>query len=95
MIDLTETLNKLQKIEIQNKKLQDIAWKQSHDVRAPLSNIMGLVNLLKSNLNLDGDDVNDENSKILNYITESTKKLDEIIHDIVDKTSELEKEKEE
>ncbi len=96
MIDLTETLDKLQKIEIQNKKLQDIAWKQSHDVRAPLSNIMGLVNLLKSNLNLDGDDVSDddENSKILNYITESTKKLDEIIHDIVDKTSQLDKEKE-
>ena len=90
MIDLTETLDKLRKIEIQNKKLQDIAWKQSHEVRAPLSNIMGLVNLLKTNLNLEDDE---ENSKIINYITESTKKLDEIIHDIVDKTSELEKEK--
>ena len=91
MIDLTETLDKLQKIEIQNKKLQDIAWMQSHEVRSPLSNIMGLVNLLKTNLNLDGDD---ENSKIISYITESTQKLDEIIHDIVGKTSELDKEKE-
>lgn len=91
IIDLTENLERLNKIEIQNKKLKDIAWKQSHEVRAPLSNIMGLVILLKTNLNLEDDK---ENSKIINYITESTKKLDEIIHDIVDKTSELEKEKE-
>ena len=91
IIDLTENLERLNKIEIQNKKLKDIAWKQSHEVRAPLSNIMGLVILLKTNLNLEDDE---ENSKIINYITESTKKLDEIIHDIVDKTSELEKEKE-
>ncbi len=85
MIDLTETLDRLHKIEIQNKKLQDIAWTQSHILRSPLSNIMGLVNLLKSNLNLEE---NDENSKIINYLTESTEKLDKIIHDIVDKTGE-------
>ena len=90
IIDLTENLERLNKIEIQNKKLKDIAWKQSHEVRAPLSNIMGLVILLKTNLNLEDDE---ENSKIINYITESTKKLDEIIHDIVDKTSQLDKEK--
>ena len=86
MIDLTETLNRLNKIESQNKLLKDIAWTQSHEVRSPLSNVMGLVNLLKTNLNLE---VDDENTKIINYISESTEKLDEIIHDIVSKTKDI------
>ena len=85
MIDLSETLEKLQKIELQNKILMDIAWMQSHIVRAPLTNLMGFIALFKENLKSDTVD-----EKLCDYIIESSNKLDEIIHEIVKKASDLE-----
>ncbi len=87
MIDLTEALERLNKIENQNKTLKEIAWIQSHVVRAPLANLIGLVQLLKTK-NKEKNPV--ENLKILNYINETAEKLDKIIHDIVNKTKEFE-----
>src|SRR5690606_5516483 len=45
--DISEKLDYIQAIEAQNKKLQDIAWMQSHVVRAPLARIMGLADLIQ------------------------------------------------
>jgi len=86
MIDITADLEKLHKIENQYQILKEIAWTQSHVVRAPLSNLMGLVELLKDNIH---SDVHDD--KIIEYITDSAAKLDSIIRAIVTKTNELEK----
>jgi len=83
MIDLTEVLEKMRKIEWQEKTLKDIAWIQSHVVRAPLANLMGLIGLIKNKVNKG---VSDE--ELLEYISDSAKKLDNIIHDIVRKTTE-------
>lgn len=83
MIDLTETLERMRKIELQNKMLRDISWKQSHMARAPLANIIGLINLMKDNKNLGIDD-----DKLIEYISDSANKLDNIIHDIVKKSAE-------
>lgn len=84
MIDITETLEKLHKIETQNKILKEISWMQSHAVRAPLSNIMGLVSLLKDNINSGIKD-----DKIIDYILDSADKLDVVVKDIVKKTSDI------
>ncbi|HEY1008167.1 MAG TPA: PAS domain S-box protein, partial [Sphingobacteriaceae bacterium] len=46
--DITESLNNLKAIELQNEQLRDIAWIQSHIVRAPVARIMGLVDLLNN-----------------------------------------------
>lgn len=46
MQDITDRVNYMQAIEIQNQKLKEIAWIQAHMVRAPLTNIMGLVELI-------------------------------------------------
>ncbi|MFN7013495.1 MAG: PAS domain-containing protein [Bacteroidia bacterium] len=83
MIDLTEALEKMNKIELQDKALKDISWTQSHVVRAPLANLLGLIHLLKDNRELG---VNDD--KLVDYISESAEKLDHIIHNIVQKTNE-------
>ena len=85
MIDLTDTLNRIHKIEQQNKVLKDIAWTQSHVVRAPLANLQGLISLLKDNLNSGVTD----DEELIDYITDSVDKLDEIIRDIVKKTREM------
>jgi PAS domain S-box-containing protein len=82
MIDLTESLERIRKIEVQNKALKDIAWAQSHLVRAPLANILGLTELLKDNINSDT-----ENAKLIDYLRESAEKLDAVINDIVNKTA--------
>jgi PAS domain S-box-containing protein len=69
-------------LKSQNNKLKEIAWTQSHLVRAPLSRIMGLVAVLQKGL-LSSDDQN----KFLLHINESTKELDDVIRVITNKTS--------
>lgn len=86
MIDLSETLDRLRKIESQNKLLKEIAWTQSHVVRAPLANLQGFIKLLKDEINEGTTD-----DKLLDYIIDSTEKLDEIIRDIVKKTKEIDR----
>jgi len=46
--DITERFTYIEAIEKQNEKLKEIAWIQSHVVRAPLAKIMGLVDLIKT-----------------------------------------------
>ncbi|MDN3593281.1 hypothetical protein [Zunongwangia endophytica] len=45
--DITQQKEHLKQIEKRNRKLEEIAWQQSHMVRAPLAKIMGLVQLIK------------------------------------------------
>jgi PAS domain S-box-containing protein len=84
MFDLTESLDKMRKIKSQNKALKDIAWTQSHIVRAPLANLQGFISLLKDNINSGVTD-----DKLIDYITDSALKLDGIIRDIVNKTRDI------
>ncbi len=79
--DITERLRQVHIIEEQNKRLREIAWTQSHVVRAPLSRLMGLVDLLKNNALSE-----DELSQMLDYIVSSAEEMDEIIHEIVKRT---------
>jgi PAS domain S-box-containing protein len=84
-IDVTKQQDYIGAIEVQNEKLREIGWIQSHVVRAPLSRIMGLVVLLK-------DEQCDENEKkeILGYILDSANELDGIIRDIANKAHNIE-----
>ncbi len=82
--DITERLNHIKTIEKQNKKLKEIAWMQSHVVRAPLARMMGLINVLKS------EELSDkETMEYLSYVMESALELDDIIRDVVDKSQEI------
>lgn len=67
-------------IECKNLMLNAIAFEQSHIVRAPLANVMGLVTILK-NLNLGPNA-----SSIITMLEESTNQLDLVIRSIVKKT---------
>lgn len=78
--DITQNKKHLSEIEEQNKKFKEIAWIQSHIVRAPLARIMGLVDLLKNFV--PGDD----KDQLLIHLTNSAKELDSIIINIADKT---------
>ncbi len=60
--------------------LKNIAFQQSHLIRAPLTNIMGLVDIL------DKMEVDNNINNICKMILESSNKLDKVIRDIVDLT---------
>lgn len=82
--DITQNKKHLQEIEDQNRKFKEIAWIQSHLVRAPLARVMGLVDLLKNFV--PGDD----KDELLVHLTNSAKELDAIIINIADNTPENE-----
>lgn len=81
VIDITERKKHLSEILHQNEKLKEIAWIQSHEIRAPLARIMGLVNLI-SKYNNSGNNL----QEILGYIMSSAHQMDDIIKKIVQKT---------
>ncbi|MBD1258971.1 PAS domain-containing protein [Maribacter polysiphoniae] len=82
--DVTENRTNQIAIEKQNKKLREIAWMQSHIVRAPLARMMGIIELFYGNLV-------DENEKIemLDHVYSSALELDTIIKDIVLKSQSI------
>lgn len=69
------------KIEIEQKNtlLEQIVWDQSHILRRPLANIIGLVNILNKM------DIDQNMKNICDMLVESSEQLDEAIHDIVKK----------
>lgn len=76
--DITEKVKYFDALKLQNKKLQDISWMQSHTVRAPLSRILGLVQLV------DYQDDRKELKEIIDYIKVAANDLDEVIKTIAD-----------
>ncbi|WP_316812683.1 PAS domain-containing protein [Pedobacter heparinus] len=81
MQDITERINYIHTIEEQNIRLRDIAWAQTHLVRAPLARIMGLVELLK-----EPESQNIDEQQVLTYLHNSAKELDEVISGIIEKS---------
>ena len=76
--DITEKRRIQNAIEKQNEKLREIAWTQSHVVRAPLSRLMGIIELFNQDLL-----ANDEKIDMLDHIYSSAIELDSIIMEIV------------
>lgn len=82
--DITERINYISDIVDKNERLQEIAWIQSHVVRAPLARLMGLVNAMS-------DSVEDEKDyqKLYRLIMKSANELDGIIRDIAHKADKI------
>jgi PAS domain S-box-containing protein len=82
--DISDLLKKDATISVQNIKLKEIAWQQSHIIRAPVANILGLVMLLQDN-HFSFTDA--ERQNLYGYLIKSVKRLDEVIIDIVQKSN--------
>ncbi len=87
--DITERKKDEEKIRIQNEILvrqndifRQIAWLQSHDARRPVANILGLVQLIKT------DEHNIQ--QYIDYLYKATEDLDAVIHRIVDLIQQVE-----
>jgi PAS domain S-box-containing protein len=79
--DITENFLYTRKIEEQNDQLRKIAWIQSHEVRAPLSDILGLVALVRGGI-IPGD----EQAKIIELISQAANQLDTVVSKTVQET---------
>ena len=83
-LDITDQTKHIKKIEAQNERLREIAWIQSHSVRAPLARVIGLVNLIQ-NRRADETEVD----QVLTMIVQSIEELDLLVRAVVRKTEEL------
>lgn len=86
-IDLTETESYINQIEAQNQQLKEIAWEQSHLVRAPLTRLMGIIHLLEEKYEKHINEIDEECSFLLKNALSSSHEIDDIIRSIVKKTS--------
>ncbi len=81
--DVTKIQEYISNIEKQNLKLQEIAWMQSHVVRAPLARMMGIIDLINDDSLSDS-----EQQELLTNLLDSANELDKIVRDISNKTHE-------
>lgn len=91
MNDITERRNfeisrnkYVRQIEAQNKKLKNIAWTQSHIVRAPLARMLGIMNVIE-----ESDKSLDDTLMWLKHLRESANELDEIIKNMIAEAQQL------
>ena len=87
IIGAMHDINDLKEKEIfvsqQNAKLKEIAQISSHDLRGPVTSILGLINLFNK------DHAEDPfNKEVIIYLEHAAKQLDAVIHTIVAKTLE-------
>jgi len=75
-----ERILTLKNIELQktNAELDNFVYSTSHELRAPLMSVLGLINLIEA------ESCQIEKGVYVGLMKESIKKLDKIIHDIVD-----------
>lgn len=81
--DVTKVQDYISNIEKQNLKLQEIAWMQSHVVRAPLARMMGIIDFMNDNSLSES-----EQQELLTNLLISANELDKIVRDISNKTHE-------
>ncbi|HET6990244.1 MAG TPA: response regulator [Bacteroidia bacterium] len=73
-----------EKLKIQHQKLFEIAILQSHQVRRPVANVLGLINLINF------ENPNDpNNTEVIRHLRQTTTDFDNIIHEVVKKTNEI------
>lgn len=63
-----------------DEKLRKIVWNQSHQVRGPLTDILGILNILKMDI------TGDEKITLMEQLETAAKQLDQVIHKVIDET---------
>ena len=71
----------VRQIERRNETLKNIAWTQSHVVRAPLARILGIMNMIEEN-----QDNLEDILLWIKHLRKSTNEMDEVVKKIVNET---------
>jgi PAS domain S-box-containing protein len=78
--DVTSRKERENTVVNQLNQLREIAWIQSHKVRTPVANILGLTSLLKG---YDENESKEHLNELLQMIHQSAEQLDDIIEEVV------------
>jgi len=81
--DITAQKEAEEKVWLKNEQLSEIAYIQSHILRRPLANILGLIQLIE----MEKIDISEELTTYLNLLIQAAKETDEVLHDIVYKAN--------
>jgi PAS domain S-box-containing protein len=79
--DVTKQKQSMEELAEQNEKLKEIAWIQSHGLRAPIARMLGLIHIIDEGMDMKG-----ELPELLAQIKMSAFELDGIVRKIVRKT---------
>lgn len=79
--DITDRKLAEQKILIQNAKLREIARIQSHEIRRPLANILGIIDLLSKKSQVT------QSEDLVDLLLKSSMELENVIRDVVWQTT--------
>jgi signal transduction histidine kinase len=83
LLEREHTMNDLLQ---RNKDLEHVTYIVSHDLRVPVANILGLLQVAAHTSPINSEDLGNldkgDLKAVFNGITESAKKLDQIIHDL-------------
>lgn len=82
--DITVRKDYERRLLLKNSMLKEIAWNNSHEIRRPLSNILGLAELLNAD-----PDTSETQAKLLDLLGKSAVELDKIIIKINDSLRDL------
>lgn len=82
-VDLTESKKVEEELKIRNSELDNFVYKVSHDLRAPLSSILGLVNLARLPNNTDNRE------EYLEIVGRKAAQLDHFIGDVLSHSKNL------
>lgn len=81
--DVTNIYNQQEEIRKKNNILKGITWQQSHEVRKPIANILGICNMLQRQL-AEGEELG---ADLVQFIHSSAEELDQIVRKIVEQSS--------
>ncbi|MEQ9168174.1 MAG: PAS domain S-box protein [Fulvivirga sp.] len=82
-VDITDRVNVEHELQIRNNELDNFVYKVSHDLRAPLSSILGLVHLASHDQN------EDDIRQYISIIEDRLKQLDSFINDVLSHSKNL------
>lgn len=82
-VDISDRKKAERELQIRNDELDNFVYKVSHDLRAPLSSILGLVNLAHIETN------HDDPKEYINLIGQRVRQLDSFISDVLSHSKNL------
>ncbi len=79
--DITNQKEQQQRIDTTNQILEEVIYTNSHELRRPVANILGLLQLLEKTK------LNKEDKQLLRFLNDSVQQLDDLLYSILNKVN--------